>query len=63
MNLICLLLMIMVKQLIVIDSVNAAEIIINQQMLDFQRADYSLCPLDSNLSKLFQPAFFFNFFF
>lgn len=63
MNLICLLLMIMVKQFIVIDSVNAAEFIISQQMLDFQRVDYSRSLLDPNLSKLFRPVFFFCFFF
>lgn len=39
MNPICLLLMIMVKQLIVIDSINAAEFITSQQMLEFQRLD------------------------
>lgn len=44
--------MIMVKQLIVIDSVKAAEFIISQQMLDFQRVDYTSSFWDPNLSKL-----------
>lgn len=55
MNLICLLLMIMVKQLNVIDSVKAAEFIISQQMLNFQKVHYTsafetlICPNDFDL--------------
>lgn len=54
MNLICLLLMIMVKQLIVIHSINAAEFITSQQMWDYQRVDNAsalwtqICPNYSN---------------